>query len=330
MKIINTIAVFFAASIIGVSAVSTVETPSYTNIEENNKINNIVPKKADVPTSTTNTFTHSYNNIFAAYRTDSYLTISVDLHFTLTKETTTVNHFFINEFAADIYFKEFTPNNLNTPNNVKTIKKSKTYDSLSFDSVSYYNFSFEYDFSNISSCSFNYSSDIYFYDGDDGAINDLFYYFYGDNQMIYTTGTYTCVNGLYGYMGTINLSSNFDDYKMFFESDSDAAWQNGYDTGYESGKIYQKEEDQEALTTQYNNGYSIGYSEGETAGYNKGKIEAENTSDTFENLFFGILDAPFKVFKEIFDFEILGIHVASVGCAILAIVLIAWVIRKFI
>ena len=81
----------------------------------------------------------------------------------------------------------------------------------------------------------------------------------------------------------------------------------------------------------YGNGYDTGYLLGNQEGYNKGYQQAQDEmgGSTFANMFYSLLNAPFKVLKDTFDLNIFGINLSQMLVAIFSIVLVIWLIGKF-
>lgn len=91
-----------------------------------------------------------------------------------------------------------------------------------------------------------------------------------------------------------------------------------YDNGYNDG---QASVDTDTI---YDNGYDKGYSDGYEVG-----LGQDNTY-LLSDLFFGILDAPFNVISNAFDFEIFGIDIGNFFIVLISFLLIGWVIKRFL
>lgn len=87
-----------------------------------------------------------------------------------------------------------------------------------------------------------------------------------------------------------------------------------YEVGYDNGVISGKE---------------IGYDEGYDVGLNDG-IEQGQSEDPYglDDMFFGILDAPFNVIRNALNFEILGINISSFVLFIITAFIVLFVIKK--
>lgn len=118
-------------------------------------------------------------------------------------------------------------------------------------------------------------------------------------------------------------------------------FQEGYSEGYEEG-YHSRDGDyengyNEGLTEGTNSGFDRGFEEGKHEGYNqgyeKGRIEGFQdglNEKGFEEIFWGILDTPFKILKDAFNFEIMGINVANILIGIVSIVAVGWLIKRFL
>lgn len=89
---------------------------------------------------------------------------------------------------------------------------------------------------------------------------------------------------------------------------------NGYNQGYENG---------------YNNGLDGGYDSGYQAGYNYG-INSNLETNGVRTLFNSILSFPVDMIKSVFNFEFMGVNIASVITFIISIGIVAFVLKKFL
>ncbi len=115
----------------------------------------------------------------------------------------------------------------------------------------------------------------------------------------------------------------------------------GYSSGYERGSFYGMAEGQEK-------GYASGYDKGTTDGYNAGYAKGTEDMDFYceqnylqgfhegqiegqgnvETLLGTVLEAPVKFIKSVFNFEIMGINIASLVLFGLTVAIAIFVIRK--
>lgn len=126
--------------------------------------------------------------------------------------------------------------------------------------------------------------------------------------------------------------------------------QHGYDQGYTQGK---KEGKNEGLTEGEQKGYQNGFNAGKTEGLHEGERKGYNDGLTagreagykngydegysagssviqVKDVFIDILEAPFNILKNAFNFEILGINFSSILVGVVSILLVGFVIRKVI
>ncbi len=115
----------------------------------------------------------------------------------------------------------------------------------------------------------------------------------------------------------------------------------GYSSGYEQGSFDGMAEGQEAgYNSGYNNGKTDGYDEGYAKGtedmdfyceqnylqgFHEGQIEGQGNVET---LLGTVLEAPVNFVKSVFNFEIMGINIASLVLFGLTIAIAIFVIRK--
>lgn len=99
----------------------------------------------------------------------------------------------------------------------------------------------------------------------------------------------------------------------------------GYNQGYNAGL-----DDNQPLVYQagYEEGHSVGKEFGREQGYNNAVEEYYSDQSNFKNLMFSIIDAPFNVLSNAFDFEIFGINMSSFLITIVSLLLVFFVIRK--
>ena len=128
-----------------------------------------------------------------------------------------------------------------------------------------------------------------------------------------------------------------DLYKHELQEKYDDGYDVGYSEGYTNGtrEVLDSDEYKNGLQAKYDEGYAKGTEDYDRYGaqrYNDGlrdgRSRAQNDINTGKDLFFGILDAPFTLIRNIFNFEILGINISAVIFFILSVLLIGFVIRK--
>lgn len=102
---------------------------------------------------------------------------------------------------------------------------------------------------------------------------------------------------------------------------------NGYNQGFSDGynKGYGEGE---------TNGYNQGFTQGETNGYNQGYNDGYNESASKQNslydMILSVVDTPFRVFNQIFDFDVLGINIKNIVLSFATVAIAIFVIKRFI
>lgn len=85
------------------------------------------------------------------------------------------------------------------------------------------------------------------------------------------------------------------------------------------------------ISSQYNLGFNDGFKDAYTSGYNKGyQAGLETAENDFNSLFWGIADVPSQVLFSVLSFEVFGVNAFSILFSILTVLLIAWLIKRFI
>ena len=80
-----------------------------------------------------------------------------------------------------------------------------------------------------------------------------------------------------------------------------------------------------------NSGYDVGYDNGYHNGYKIGESKGLNSEEkSFANLVYSIIDAPFNVLSNAFNFDILGVNLSYFLIAIVSLLLVFFVIRKLL
>ena len=143
----------------------------------------------------------------------------------------------------------------------------------------------------------------------------------------FTDGTSTSFNMADGYYDYIDLSDYSSKYILSLDVimlrldyiDIGLAFSNDYvhiyDLAYRDGR---------------DDGYSSGYTEGSVVGYNNGYNNGLNDSNqyTFYNLFGAVLDAPVKVFSDLFNFELLGVNLLGLITGLFTLAVVIVIIKK--
>ena len=110
---------------------------------------------------------------------------------------------------------------------------------------------------------------------------------------------------------------------------NERGYEAGYDVGFNRGY-----EDGESIG--YNTGYGAGYAQGREVGIVESKevvrdeVEQEVLMDkeTFMDGIFTIFDAPLRLIRDIFNFEIFGINIADLVLFVLTAIIVVIVVKK--
>lgn len=106
------------------------------------------------------------------------------------------------------------------------------------------------------------------------------------------------------------------------EFTEDEKYEFGYNTGYSDGY---SSGSSDGNSQGYKSGYDFGIIEGYNNGYSKG---VENAGKyTFTNLLGAVIDVPVKTFTNLFNFELLGVNLASFFSGLLTLAVIITIIK---
>lgn len=102
---------------------------------------------------------------------------------------------------------------------------------------------------------------------------------------------------------------------------------NGYNQGFSDGynKGYGKGEDKG-----FNEGYSKGEDKGFNDGFNKGYNKGASSQNSLYDMILAVVDTPFRVFNQIFDFDVLGINIKNIVLSFATVAIAIFVIKRFI
>lgn len=155
----------------------------------------------------------------------------------------------------------------------------------------------------IDSVSYLYVDNIYQF------TNEVYIYFTIDG---YTNGGSRDFEILVG-----GVQTSFEAYQSGYND----GYSNGYDDGYSNGEDYGE-------MIGYENGKNDGYDIGYDSGFEDGE-QSNFTTNGFKTLIGSIFNYPINMVKTIFDFEFMGINVASIIMFVLSIGIVVFVIKKF-
>lgn len=131
----------------------------------------------------------------------------------------------------------------------------------------------------------------------------------------------------YGYYsqpcGIVNIDALNYYYKFFLDNQN--AYQNGYQAGYDLGS---SQINQSSYNAGYDKGYALGAETYYDIGYNQGVNSAHEY--TFDSLLSSVFDVPVRTFTSLFNFEILGINMASFFLSILTLCAVLAVVKMLI
>ncbi len=155
--------------------------------------------------------------------------------------------------------------------------------------------------------------------------SSLFAYDNIDNDKIIDLTQYNDKQIGYIQLFTGNVNIAVSSTSLYISSDYNIAFTNGYNSGYEDGV---KDGSEESLSIGYQEGYRDGKIEGYDEGYNEALGEDLSTRG-FWGLLNSIFSFPVNMIKNVFNFEFMGINIASLITFIISIVIVALIVRKF-
>lgn len=165
----------------------------------------------------------------------------------------------------------------------------------------------------------SFNSDVYKIELGSGSFH---YLSYGSSSIKAFYIKYYDVNDNYVYFEFV-IPSNID-YNVrtyYLVSPDDFTDQQIYQNGYQAG-----------LDANQDNIYQDGYSAGNTYGYGIGYqagLESANTN-TFTSLISAVIDVPVRAFTSLFNFDLLGINLATFFGSLLSVAVIIAIIKAII
>lgn len=175
-------------------------------------------------------------------------------------------------------------------------------------------------FDDKSNFEFNNNFPVYAYDcRSDQVLEHLLGYYNYDNGVYFTYDNGVCNEcwnelGLviYNGAGDIYIAGNaFYNYGAGYNDAEGSAYDVGYNAGVDAG---------------YSQGYDVGVNDGYHNGYGVGVNDSNQY--TFYNLFGAVLDAPVKVFSDLFNFELLGVNLLGLITGLFTLAVVIVIIKK--
>lgn len=127
------------------------------------------------------------------------------------------------------------------------------------------------------------------------------------------------------FTGPVGAGSTVDTTSLYFDNSYDVAYTKGYENGkidgYEDGRDYGE-------TIGYENGKNDGYD----SGYNQGVKDGESkdfATNGFKTLIGSIFNFPINMIRSVFNFDFMGINIASLITFIISIVIVIFIVKKF-
>ncbi len=111
-------------------------------------------------------------------------------------------------------------------------------------------------------------------------------------------------------------------YDIQVDDSSDAMYNSGYADGWNDYKDNFSTEIEEEKTKSYNEGKSKGYADGYNVGYSKASNDYLESNYTFGGLLGAVFDVPIQTFRGLFNFEILGVNMASFISSLIALAIV--------
>lgn len=124
-----------------------------------------------------------------------------------------------------------------------------------------------------------------------------------------------------GFKGSSTLGDSYNFTAINYDG-----FQAGYNKGYEDG--FDDGQNAIDLTYAYQQGKEVGFQEGEDLGFIKGVAEANEYS--FTGLISAVIDVPLQTFTGLFNFELLGINLATFFYSLFTVMLVLIVVKLVI
>lgn len=148
--------------------------------------------------------------------------------------------------------------------------------------------------------------------------NHIRYYDVNDNYLDISITCFFKPVGVFASSGHTPFGMTDRLYYFTNEISESQQYKSGYDAGHIAGYS-------EGEQYGYRNGNTIGYNQGYSVGYNAGLNEQDVYS--FSNLIGSVVDVPVQTFMNLFNFELLGVNLASFFTGLLTLAFIICIVR---
>lgn len=137
-------------------------------------------------------------------------------------------------------------------------------------------------------------------------------------------------NGQNNLLGSLDFHCYNENYVISYLSDYNAllnAESSGYSRGYTEGQsVGYNSGYTEGQTSGYTNGYNVGLAQG----YSQGQVSVSDSNSIIMGLFGAIANVPITILNGVVGPTLLGVPIISILLTFLSILLILWMIKKFI
>lgn len=170
--------------------------------------------------------------------------------------------------------------------------------------------------------------------------NDVIFTLTFESGQTYDNVTFALYLTFFKLTSSYSVSSSFLNYVSFdynsYNNGYNAGYNIGYEQGFNSGVSQTSSNMRPFLEQSYDNGYNAGYSLGHTEGYNQGYqigyqdgLAVEGVDNMLGNAMITVVELPWKMIKQILNFEVLGINFASLFLGLFTLVIVFWLLRHF-
>lgn len=132
-------------------------------------------------------------------------------------------------------------------------------------------------------------------------------------------------NYAFGYEKGFNDGKNLVDSQYDDLVNSNAKLQNDYDSLSDRYDSLLSDNDSYVSSHTYSNADYLQYGINR---YSAGYTDGANESQSLRSMVFAIADTPIRVFKQIFDFNILGINLAGITLSIMSLLIVIYLVKR--